>query len=162
MDPWTVIILIVSLVLMVAGIVGIIVPIIPSTPLIWCGAFLYAVYTGFEEITWTILIIFGALTIFTLVVDFFANIYGAKKFGAGKWGIAGSTIGMIAGTITAGVIGLIVGSFLGAVLFELMLGKSLKTSFNAGLGAFLGFLGGSFAKLVIGFIMIGVFVWKII
>ncbi|MGR3318708.1 MAG: DUF456 domain-containing protein [Candidatus Anammoxibacter sp.] len=162
MDPWSILFLVISLLTMLAGLAGTIVPIIPGTPIIWAGAFIYAVSSGFEDITWNVLIVFGILTVFTLIADFFANMYGAKKFGASKWGIIGSTVGMIIGAITTGVIGLIVGSFLGAVVFELLLGRKFKDAFNAGLGAFIGFLAGSLLKLIIGFVMIGVFIWKII
>lgn len=157
-----IVLLIISLLIMLTGLVGIVVPVIPSTPLIWFGALIYAIFSGFEEITIGVLIVFTVLTIFTLAVDFLANVYGAKKFGASKWGIAGSTIGMVAGAITTGPIGLIVGSFLGAVVFELLLGKRYKEALNAGLGAFIGFLGGSLIKLIIGLIMVGFFVWKVL
>ncbi|MGR3178554.1 MAG: DUF456 domain-containing protein [Candidatus Anammoxibacter sp.] len=162
MDPWSILFLVISLLIMLTGLVGIIFPVIPSTPLIWVGTFIYVISSGFEDITWNVLIVFGILTAFTLIADFFANMYGAKRFGASKWGIIGSTVGMIIGTITTGVVGLIVGSFLGAVVFELLAGRQLKVAFNSGLGAFIGFLGGSLIKLIIGFVMVGVFIWKII
>lgn len=162
MDTWSVILLVISLLVMLAGLVGIIVPVIPSTPLIWFGAFIYAIFSGFKEITVNTIIVFALLTGFTLAVDFLANMYGAKKFGASKWGIIGSTVGMIVGTLVTGVIGLILGSFFGAVVFELLLGRQVKTAFNAGIGAFIGFLGGSLIKFVIGLIMIGTFIWKVL
>lgn len=162
MDIWTIVLLGISLLIMIAGLVGIIVPVIPSTPLIWGGAFLYAIFTEFEEITWKILIVFAFLTVFTLVADFIANMYGAKKFGASTWGVIGSTVGMIVGAITTGIIGLVLGAFLGAIISELILGKHYKDAFNAGVGSFLGFLGGSLIKLIIGFVMIGYFIWAIL
>lgn len=161
MDPWSILFLVISLLIMLTGLVGIIFPVIPSTPLIWVGTFVYAISSGFEDITVQVLIIFGILTVLTLIADFFANMYGAKRFGASKWGIIGSTVGMIIGTITTGVIGLIVGSFLGAIVCELLAGRQFKVAFNAGFGTFIGFLGGSLIKLIIGFAMIGFFIWKI-
>jgi len=45
MGIWEIILFTVSLIIMFVGMAGIIVPIIPSMPLIWLGAFLYAVFT---------------------------------------------------------------------------------------------------------------------
>lgn len=146
---------------MLAGLIGIIIPIIPSTPLIWLGIFIYAIFNGFENITWVLLLIFAALTILSLVLDYFGGIIGAKKFGATKWGVIGSMIGAVAGIFAGGIIGMIIGPFFGAVLFELLFGKDFKTAFKSGVGTIVGFLGGAISKLVISVIMISIFIWKV-
>lgn len=146
---------------MLAGLIGIIIPIIPSTPLIWLGIFIYAIFNGFENITWVLLLIFAALTILSLVLDYFGGIIGAKKFGATKWGVIGSVIGAVVGIFAGGIIGMIIGPFLGAVLFELLFGKDFKTAFKSGVGTIVGFLGGAISKLVISVIMISIFIWKV-
>jgi len=140
---------------------GIILPIVPSTPLIWLGAFIYALFDGFENITWLLISIFGALAVISMVLDYLGGVIGAKKFGATRWGIVGSVIGGIAGFFAGGIIGIIIGPFLGAVLFELFYGKDFKTAFKSGVGTIVGFLGGAIAKLAIGVVMIGIFLWKV-
>lgn len=157
----TIIILTISLIIMFVGLAGIVLPIVPSTPVIWFGAFLYAFFDGFHSITWMMLIIFALLTIFSLVLDYFGGIIGAKKFGATRWGIIGSIIGGIAGFFMGGLVGLIFGPFFGAVLFEILFGKDFKTAFKSGIGTIVGFLGGAIAKLVISVVMIGIFLWKV-
>ncbi len=161
MDTYHIIVFIFSLLIMLAGLSGIILPIIPSTPLIWLGVFIYAIFDGFKSITWLLLLILAALTALSLVLDYFGGIIGAKKFGATRWGIIGSIIGSIGGFLGGGIIGLIIGPFIGAVLFEILFGKDYRTAFKSGMGTIVGFLGGAISKLVIGVIMIGIFIWKV-
>ncbi|MCP5003478.1 MAG: DUF456 domain-containing protein [Planctomycetes bacterium] len=146
---------------MFIGFAGIVLPVIPSTPIIWFGVFVYAFFDGFSSITWMMLGVFAALTIFSLVLDYFGGIIGARKFGATRWGIIGSVIGGIVGLFVGGLVGLIFGPFFGAVLFEILFGKDFKSAFKSGVGTIVGFIGGAVAKLVISVVMIGVFVWKV-
>ena len=161
MDLYHITVFVISLMIMLGGLAGIILPIVPSTPLIWSGVFLYAICDRFNSIGWSLLLIFGILTIISIVLDYFGGVIGAKKYGATRWGLVGSVIGGIAGFFMGGIIGLIFGPFFGAVLFELVFGKDLKGSFKSGVGTLVGFLGGAIAKLAIGVIIIGIFVWKV-
>ncbi len=162
MDVWTVLLFTGALLIMLVGLAGVILPMLPGVPIIWLGAFLYGLSTGFEKINWNILGIFAILTAFTIVLDYVANLYGAKKMGATRWGIIGALFGMLVGLLTGGLIGLLVGSFAGAVLGELLGGKTESQALRAGIGTFLGFLGGTLIKFIVGCIMIGVFLWKVL
>jgi len=162
MDAYHILILIISLLIMLGGLSGIVFPVIPSTPMIWLGVFIYAVCDGFESISWLLLLIFAVLTIISLVLDYLGGIIGAKKYGATKWGMIGSVIGGIGGFFMGGIIGLIFGPFFGAVLLELIFDKDITGAFKSGVGTLVGFLGGAIAKLAIGVIMIGIFIWKVI
>src|SRR5574340_319198 len=143
MGIWEIILFAISLMIMLIGMAGIILPIIPSIPLIWIGTFLYAVFTHFEKITWMVLLTFALLTIFSIVLENLGNVYGAKRFGATRWGIVGSVIGTGVGFYFGGPIGLILGPIVGTVIFELIGGKGYKGALKSGLGNFVGFLGGS-------------------
>ncbi len=162
MDVRTILLFIGTLLIMLVGLAGVILPMIPGVPIIWVGAFLYGLFTGFQEINWNILGIFAILTGFTMVLDFVANLYGAKKMGASAWGIVGALFGMLVGLFTVGLIGLLIGSFAGAVLGEVLAGKTTYLALKAGLGTFLGFLGGTLIKFIVGCIMIGIFLWKVL
>jgi len=162
MDVWTVLLFIGTLLIMLAGLAGVILPMLPGVPMIWLGAFLYGVFTGFEEINWNILGIFAILTGFTIILDYVASLYGAKRMGASGWGIFGAIVGMLVGLFTGGLIGLLIGSFVGAVLGELLAGKAGYQALRAGIGTFLGFLGGTLIKFIVGSIMIGIFLWKVL
>lgn len=161
MGIWEIILFAISIIIMLAGMAGIIVPIIPSIPLIWLGSFIYAIFTHFEKITWVVLLIFALLTIFSIVLENIGNVYGAKRFGATKWGIIGSIAGTGVGFYTGGPVGLILGPVIGTIIFEFIGGKGYKGALKSGLGNFVGFLGGSILKFVVGLAMIIVFIWKV-
>jgi len=161
MGIWEIILFAISIIIMLAGMAGIIVPIIPSIPLIWLGSFIYAIFTHFEKITWVVLLIFALLTIFSIVLENIGNVYGAKRFGATKWGIVGSIVGTGVGFYTGGPVGLILGPVIGTIVFEFIGGKGYKGALKSGLGNFVGFLGGSILKFVVGLAMIIVFIWKV-
>lgn len=161
MGIWEIILFAISIIIMLTGMAGIIVPIIPSIPLIWLGSFIYAIFTHFEKITWVVLLIFALLTIFSIVLENIGNVYGAKRFGATKWGIIGSIVGTGVGFYTGGPVGLILGPVIGTIVFEFIGGKGYKGALKSGLGNFVGFLGGSILKFVVGLAMIIVFIWKV-
>src|SRR3989339_734738 len=161
MASWEIILFAISLMIMFVGMAGIVVPIIPSIPLIWLGAFLYAIFTHFEKVTWMVLLIFAILTIFSIVLENIGNVYGAKKFGATRWGIIGSIAGTGIGFYMGGPIGLILGPIVGTVIFELIGGEGFRGALKSGLGNFVGFLGGSVVKIIVGLTMISIFVWKV-
>lgn len=161
MGIWDIVVFTISLIIMMLGMAGIIVPIIPSTPLIWVGAFIYALCTHFEKITWMMLLFFALMTIFSVVLENLGNVYGAKKFGATRWGIVGSIVGTGAGFFMGGPVGLILGPIVGTIVFEVIGGKGYKGALKSGLGNFVGFVGGSMVKMIIGLVMISLFVWKV-
>ena len=132
MDVYHITVLIISLLIMLGGLAGIVLPIIPSIPLIWGGVLIYAVCDRFESISWVLILIFGVLTILSVILDYFGGVIGAKKYGATRWGLIGSVIGGIAGFFMGGIVGLIFGPFFGAVLFELIFGKDLTSAFKSG------------------------------
>ena len=151
----------VSLLIMLMGMAGIVIPIIPSIPLVWLGACVFALCTHFEKIRGMLLLVFALLTVFSIVLENLGSVYGAKKFGATRWGIVGSVIGMGVGFYLGGPIGLILGPIIGTVIFELIGGKDYRGALKSGLGNFVGFLGGSLIKFFIGLAMIIIFAWKV-
>lgn len=151
-----------TLVIMLFGLAGTIIPMLPGLPIMWAGALIYAIITGFQEIGLIYLVVFGALTVVVQVLDYVANLYGAKKMGASGWGIFGALVGMLVGLFTGGVVGLVVGSFAGAILGEILIGKTGSQALKAGLGTFLGFLGGTLIKFAVGCTMLGIFLWQVL
>ncbi len=148
-------------ILIFTGLIGSVLPVIPGSALIFIGAFIYAWNSGFTVISWTVIFILLALALITQILDYLATMYGAKKFGAGKWGIAGALAGGIIGFITAGLIGIIIGPFIGAFLLEIVKGSSFSLSFKIGFGTIIGFIGGTVGKFVISFTMVLIFFWQV-
>lgn len=146
-----------AIALVVTGLVGLVLPAIPGAPLIFAGLVLAAWAEGFRYVgLWTII----ALAIFTLLtygVDFWATMFGAKKFGASKRAIIGALLGAIAG-IFLGLPGVIFGPFIGAVIGELSARKNLQQAARAGIGATIGLVLGAALKIAMALAMIGSFV----
>ncbi len=151
-----------TLIIMLGGIIGCLLPAMPGIPIIWVTALLYALITGFERIGSDYLLTFGIISVVTLILDYVAGIYGAKRFGASKWGMFGAFIGMIVGLILGFLPGMILGPFIGAVAFELIAGKQSGHALKAGFGTFIGFIGGTMLKLVVGTIMVSVFIHDVL
>ena len=151
-----------TVVLIIAGLIGCIVPVLPGPLLILIGAFLYAWFTDFAVINWVGLSVLGLLALSSQVLDHLASSIGAKKFGASQWGVVGAFVGGIIGLFVGGIIGILIGPFLGAIFFEIIQGKGFHASLKIGFGTFIGFLGGTFGKVVIAITMVGIFLAYII
>lgn len=154
----TAIFAIICAILLLVGLVGVVMPYLPGIPVAWLGLFIYAIGTGWERISVTTIIVFAAITVFALLLDFIAPLLGAKKYKASKWGIIGASIGLLLGIIIFQVWGIIVGPLLGALVGELISGKPAEQAFKSALGTFVGFIFGSLMKIVLILVMAGFFI----
>jgi len=150
-----------ALIIMAVGLAGVILPILPGVPLIFTAAALYGILTGFEEISFNLLLIFAGLTVISLVFDYFANYFSVKKMGGGTAGAIGAVIGLLIG-IFVHWLAIILFPFLFAVAFELIAGTRGDKALKAGTGAFIGLLFGGLFRFIIGCVMIGIFVWEVL
>ena len=153
----TVLIWIAAVVLVVLGVVGTVLPALPGPALILGGLVLLAWADGFVRVGGGIITILAVLTVGTYAVDFAATGFGAKRLGASRRAVAGAVVGTVVG-IFFGLPGLIVGPFLGAVLGEYTVRRDFQQAGRAGLGAWIGMVVGTAAKLAFVFAMLGVFV----
>jgi len=138
------------------GLVGLVLPGVPGAPLILMGLIAAAWAENFTYVgLWTLLII-TLLAGLTYAIDFWAAIFGAKKFGASKRAIIGALIGVVIG-LFLGFAGVIFGPFIGAVMGELSARRDLQQGIRAGIGATIGLVIGSALKIALAFAMIGIF-----
>jgi hypothetical protein len=142
--------------LIVIGLAGTILPALPGVPVVFAGMLVAAWAGDFVHIGWPTLTILGVLTALALLVDLLSGLLGAKRVGASGWALFGAAVGTIVG-LFFGIIGLILGPFVGAVLGELIAGSNLRRSAEVGIGAWLGFVFGTLAKIALCFTMLGVF-----
>ena len=149
---------IICAVLILIGLVGVIMPYLPGVPVAWLGLFIYAIGTDWERLSVTTIVVFGAITVLALLVDFIAPLLGAKKYKASKWGIIGASIGLFVGIIIFQIWGIILGPLMGALVGELIAGKSTDIAFKSALGTFIGFIFGTLMKVVIVLVMAGFFI----
>jgi uncharacterized protein YqgC (DUF456 family) len=100
------------------------------------------------------------LTLISYALEFASGYFGAKRFGASKWGAFGAFIGAIAGLFFP-FPGLIVGPVVGAIAGELVAGKRLVKAGRAGWGTLLGNLAGMLGKLTIALVMVSWFLLSV-
>lgn len=147
--------------LIVAGLAGTILPALPGIPMIFGGIWLVAAVDDYRHLGTGWLVVIGALGALGVVVDLVASTLGAKRVGASKLALWGAALGTLVGMFL-GIAGLLLGPFVGAVLGELASGTSVLRSAHVGLGTWLGLLFGTLVKLVISFMMIGLFAFAML
>ncbi|UCF71175.1 MAG: DUF456 domain-containing protein [candidate division WOR-3 bacterium] len=152
---------IIALAIMLVGLAGVIIPVLPGIPLIFAAAILYAALTGFRDIGVNTILIFVGLTALGLVFDYLANYFSVRKMGGSIAGAVGAVVGLMAG-IFFGLLWIIVLPFVFAVILELIAGKQAKQALRSGVGSFVGLVFGGLTRFVIGCVMIGIFVWKVL
>ena len=146
-----------AIVLFAIGLIGTVVPILPGTTIILAGAVIHRMMLGPEKsIGWPTIGVLVLLTLATYALDFLGSYFGAKYFGATKWGTFGAIIGALIG-LFFGIIGLFVGPVIGAITGEFVAGKRMIAAGKAGWGSLLGNLAGMIGKLVIALAMITIF-----
>jgi hypothetical protein len=150
---------ILAILLGVVGIVGSVVPGLPGPPLSWVGLLVLYLWgsgtdSGGEPMTLSFLLIWLAVTVVVTVIDYVVPAYFTKLTGGSKAGGWGAMLGLIAGIFLTPV-GMILGSLLGAFIAEFVFAKKdTGTSIKSALGAFLGFLFGTGAKLTVTGVML--------
>ena len=153
--------LILTLLVMFAGLAGSILPGLPGTPLVMLAAIGHKLYFGPTGAAWWVLVTLGGLTAISVLVDYAASIYGAKRLGATWRGAAGAIVGALIGLFFS-LPGILLGPFVGAMLFELAGGREWKEASRAGVGATLGLLAGAVGKVACCVAMIGSFTANVI
>ncbi|MFA6230813.1 MAG: DUF456 domain-containing protein [Rhodanobacter sp.] len=142
--------------LIVGGLAGSILPALPGIPMVFGGIWLAAAVDGYRHLGLWWLLIIGALGTIGVVIDFIAGTLGARRVGASKLALWGAGLGTVVGMFF-GIAGLLFGPFLGALAGELASGTSVLRSAHVGIGTWLGLLLGTLVKLVLSFVMVGLF-----
>jgi len=109
-----------TIVLFAIGLIGTVVPVLPGTAIILAAAIIHRVMLGPDKsIGWYTIIVLVVLTLASYALDVLAGYFGAKYFGATKWGTFGAILGALVG-LFLGLIGLFVGPVIGAVVGEVI------------------------------------------
>jgi hypothetical protein len=146
-----------TMVLFAIGLIGTVLPAIPGTTIILAAAVIHRMMLGAERsIGWWSIAVLVLLTLGSYVLDFLSGYFGAKYFGATKWGTFGAVIGTLVG-LFFGIIGLFVGPIIGAITGEFIAGKRIVDAGRAGWGSLVGNIGGMLGRLVIALAMIAIF-----
>jgi hypothetical protein len=143
--------------LVLVGIAGTVLPGLPGAVLVLAGLALAAWIDGFARVGLGTLVVLAALTAATYALDVVATAAGARRFGTSWWGVLGAVVGTLGGLVF-GLPGLLVGPFLGAFAAELIACRDVGQAGRAGVGAWLGLLLGTAARLGLVLAMVGIFV----
>src|SRR6266704_696989 len=146
-----------TIVLFAVGLIGTVAPVLPGTTIILAAAIIHRIMLGPDKsIGWYTIIVLVLLTLASYALDVLAGYFGAKYFGATKWGTFGAILGALVG-LFFGIIGLFAGPVIGAVAGEFIGGKRMIHAGRAGWGSLLGNVGAMVGKLLIALAMIAVF-----
>jgi uncharacterized protein len=146
-----------AIVLMAVGLIGTLLPVVPGAIIILAAAVIHQIMLGSgKSLGWWNIGALGLLTLLSYALEFAGGYFGAKRFGATKWGAFGAMVGAIVGLFFP-FPGLIVGPIVGAIAGELMAGKRLVSAGRAGWGTLLGNLAGMLGKLTIALVMVSWF-----
>jgi len=153
---WAILWYVVAGIIIAAGFVASILPNLPGIPVMFGGMLLAAWVGHFGKIPVWVIVFLGVLAAFSIVFDFLAGTYGAKRYGASKAALWGAFIGTIVG-LFFGIPGIVFGPFVGAVIGQLASGSRVDHAARVGVGTWIGLLIGTAIKLATAFMMLGTF-----
>ena len=148
---------ILSIALIGVGLAGTVLPALPGTLFVLGGIVLGAWIDGFTRVGWPSITLVTLLAALAWALDYVAGLVGAKKAGASREAILGAAIGTVAGLLM-GLVGVLFMPLVGAAIGEYLARQDHRRAVHVGFATWLGIMAGILAKVVIAFMMIGVFV----
>jgi len=161
----TEVLFVIEIILLVVGIAGCIVPGLPGMPLAYGAILIQHFDKNQHNYPGWLLVGLGIIVLLIIVMQYVIPAWTTKKFGASKYAVWGSIVGLVLGLFSSflGPFGVVIGPFVGAVLGELLFAKkTLSDSMWAGLGAFLGILASSVVELVFTLGIVVVFILSLV
>ena len=143
--------------LIVVGLAGTVLPMLPGTVLVWGGILLGAWIDDFTRVNVSTVVVISVLAVLAWVLDYVAGLLGAQKAGASKLALLGAAIGTVMG-LFMGLVGVLFMPLVGAAVGEYLAQKDRSRAAKVGLATWVGIMVGLLAKVVLAFIMVGVFV----
>lgn len=145
-----------SLTLMVLGLAGTVLPLLPGTVLVWGGIVLGAWIDDFNRVGTSTLALITVLAVVAWGLDYVAGLMGAKKVGASRQALLGAAVGTVLG-LFMGLVGVLFMPLLGAAAGEYLAQKNQARAVKVGAATWLGIMIGLIAKVVLAFVMVGIF-----
>lgn len=142
----------IGFILILVAVAGSLLPLLPGPPLAFAGLLLQQLREP-APYTTGFLLLWVAIIITTMGLDYLIPIWGAKKYGGTRYGVWGCLLGLLAGG-WLGPWGVVLGPLLGAYAGEWLAHQNTQQAMRAAWGSFVGFLAGSLLKLVLCFVML--------
>ena len=142
--------------LIVLGLAGTVLPVLPGTLLVWGGIVLGAWIDDFTRVSGTTVAVVSALGVLAWGLDYAAGLMGAQKAGASRLALVGAAVGTVVG-LFMGLVGVLFMPLVGAAVGEYLAQRNHTRAARVGVATWIGVMVGLIAKVVISFIMVGVF-----
>jgi hypothetical protein len=118
------------------------------------GFLLYHFVLNPEELNYFFWIAMTVFTVILILADIIANSFFVKKYGGSKMGERGAAVAVIIGSFIMPPFGILIVPFVVVLLIEMMQRRTINEALRASFGSLIGFLSGTFAKVVLQFVMI--------
>ena len=148
---------ILSAALILLGLAGTVLPALPGTLFVLAGIVLGAWIDDFTRVGSGSIAAVSVLAVLAWVLDYISGLLGASRAGASRQAIVGAALGTVAG-IFMGMVGVLFMPLVGAALGEYIARREHGRAVKVGVATWLGIMAGLVAKVVLAFMMIGVFV----
>ena len=142
--------------LILLGLAGTVLPMLPGTVLVWAGIVLGAWIDDFTRVGMTTVVAVSVLAVLAWGLDYVAGLMGAKRAGASKLALLGAAAGTVLG-LFMGLVGVLFMPLVGAAVGEYLAQKDQKRAVKVGVATWVGIMIGLIAKVVLAFIMVGIF-----
>lgn len=146
-----------SALLIVVGLIGAVLPALPGTAFILGGIVLGAWIDDFTRVGTGMLALVTVLAVLAWGLDYAAGILGARKVGASPQALIGAALGTVVG-LFMGLVGILFMPLVGAAAGEYIARRDQRNALKVGVATWIGILIGMLSKIVLAFIMIGLFV----
>ena len=146
-----------SAALILLGLAGIVLPALPGTVLVLAGIVVGAWIDDFTRVGWFAIAIVTVLAVLAWVMEYVAALLGAKRAGASRQAVIGAALGTVAG-IFMGLVGVFFMPLVGAAIGEFIARKDHNRAMKVGVATWLGLMAGMLAKVVLAFMMVGIYI----
>ncbi len=145
-----------SAVLVLVGLAGTVLPLLPGTLLVWAGLLLGAWIDDFTRVSALTVVFITLLAALAWALDFVAGLLGAKRAGAAKLALVGAAVGTVVG-IFMGLVGVLFMPLVGAAIGQYWAQRDQQGAAKVAFATWVGLMLGMVAKVVISFVMVGIF-----
>jgi uncharacterized protein len=152
----TVLLWVLSVALIVVGLAGTVLPVLPGTVLVWGGIVLGAWIDDFTRVSIATVAVISVLGLLAWGLDYAAGLLGARRAGASRLALLGAAVGTVVG-LFMGLVGVLFMPLVGAAVGEYLAQKDHARAAKVGMATWAGIMVGLIAKVVLAFIMVGIF-----
>jgi uncharacterized protein YqgC (DUF456 family) len=145
-----------SAALILVGLAGTVLPALPGTVLVLAGIVLGAWIDDFTRVGGLTLTLVAVLAALAWALDYVAGLMGARKVGASRQALIGAALGTVVG-LFMGLVGVLFMPLVGAAVGEYLARRDHGQALKVGTATWLGMMLGMIAKVVLAFVMVGVF-----